>query len=577
MSQQLRTRLLLAAPGLALAAGAIAVALESPNADRVFGALQSGIGVVLVWGVAVAVRVRYPKRPLGLLLFVLAGAHAAQTLASSPSPLLSSLARASRPVVELLLIWIMLAFPSGRLPDWRARGPVIAGALAILLLWLPMVLLSSRFPIAGPNVVCHSDCPPNALLVWDQPEIAHFFHLAFRAAGSLVLVATAMALFSRFRLATPLLRRALSPVLFASIARVLTLAAFLVSNRFGPALIVTFWLIPLAVALGLLLGRMYMAKALQRLVSGLRTRPDMATLRVVMADALSDPSLSIAYWLPEVDQWVDPGGVVVSLPYPSPVNGRAATIISDAEGRPVAALIHDVALLEVPTLVDAVTSSMVVALESHRIEAELGASRAGTASAVEEERHRIERDLHDGAQQRLIALRIKLSVTTRLLDADPGRARSLVAEMDKDVEAAIAELRAFARGIVPPMLLERGLPGALAEAARMAVIPTRTRLDNVGRGSPASESAVYFCCLEALQNAGKHAGAAASAEVALWREGDFLCFSVCDDGAGLKPIAEMTDGQGLSNMRARMDAVGGQFDFRNRNGSGIVVSGRIPW
>lgn len=577
MSESLRTRLLLAAPGLALAAGAVTVALESPNADRLLSALQTGIGVLLVWGVAVAVRMRYPRRPLGLLLFVLAGAQAAQTLVSSPSPMLSSLARASRPAVELLLIWVMLAFPSGRLQDWRTRGLVVAGALAILLLWLPTVLFSSRFPIAGPMVVCQLDCPDNALSIADQPALARAFHLAFRAVGSLILVATAMVLFRRFRLATPLLRRALSPVLFASIARVLTLAAFLVSNRFAPALVFTFWLIPLAVALGLLLGRMYMAEALQRLVTGLRTRPDMATLRDVMAEALSDPSLAIAYWLPDSDHWVDANGDVVALPYPTPAHGRAVTIVGDADGRPVAALIHDVALLEVPTLVDAVTSSMAVALESHRIEAELRASQVNAANAVEEERHRIERDLHDGAQQRLIALRMKLSVTARLLDADPARAKALVGEMGGDVEAAIVELRAFARGIVPPMLLERGLPDALAEAARMAVIPTVTRIEDVGRGSPAGETAVYFCCLEALQNSGKHAGVDAHAELTLWREGDSLCFSVADDGAGLAPATGRTGGQGLSNMRARIEAVGGRVEIRNLKETGAIVIGSVPW
>ena len=210
--------------------------------------------------------------------------------------------------------------------------------------------------------------------------------------------------------------------------------------------------------------------------------------------------------------------------------GRAVTLLRDAEGEPVAALVHDSALLEEPMLLESVASSMQMALESHRLEAEIKAAGARSASAVEAERHRIERDLHDGAQQRLIALRMKLSVTARLLDQDPRRAEAMVQEMGADVEAAMVELRALAHGIAPPLLVERGLAVALTEAAQRTALPTRTRIDEIGRCDPAIESAVYFCCLEALQNAAKHAGPNASVKLSLERDGDVLRFCVEDDG-----------------------------------------------
>jgi signal transduction histidine kinase len=371
------------------------------------------------------------------------------------------------------------------------------------------------------------------------------------------------------------MRRALAPVVVVSIARVLSIAAFLVTGGFALAMTLTFWAIPLAIALGLLRGRLYTAKVLQRLVSGLQTRPDMRALRDVMAASLGDPSLSVAYWLKDAERWVDAESRVVALPYPAAEQGRAVTLMRDAEGRPLAALIHDVALLEEPTLVEAVASSAKVALESHRMEAELAASRAQAVTAVEEERHRIERDLHDGAQQRLIALRMKLAVAARLLDTDPRRLAPLIEELGTDVETAMRELRDFSRGIVPPALVEQGLSGALREAAQRSPVPTRADIDDVGRLGSAIESAVYFCCLEALQNAGKHAGPAATAQLALRRDANTLRFCVRDDGTRTGVDIQSANGRGLDNMRGRMAAIGGKLEIE-RGGGGFSVVGTVP-
>jgi signal transduction histidine kinase len=273
---------------------------------------------------------------------------------------------------------------------------------------------------------------------------------------------------------------------------------------------------------------------------------------------------------------VDDEGRTVMLPDAPGEHGRAATVVRNAQGQAVAALLHDVALLEEPTLVEAVASSMLVALESHRLDADLKSSTARTASAVEAERQRIERDLHDGAQQRLIALRMKLSVTARLLQQDPQRAASLVGEMGGDVEAAIAELRAYAHGVAPALLQERGLAFALAEAAQRCPIPTRTALADIGRQDPGIESAVYFCCLEALQNAAKHGGPGVTADLLLQRDGDTLRFSVEDDGLAPETAALANGGRGLANMQARLAAVGGELSARRQPGGGFRMAGAVP-
>lgn len=569
-----KARPLLLAPGLALAAAAVAVALEGPSNERLLNAALAGIGVLLVWSVAVAVRSRYPDRPLGALLFALATVYALQTLVASPSPVLFTLARAARPAVEVLLIWMMLAFPSGRLPGPRERALVAISALAVLLLWLPGVMLSSSIPMAGPFVQCETDCPRNVLFVAERPALSQALLQAFRASGALILVATAGLMLSRLRAATPLMRRALAPVLLASVARALNIAAFLATGAGVLALTFTFWAVPLAIALGLLRGRLYTARSLQRLVSGLRSRPGIQPLRDVMAQALDDPALRVAYWMPDAQRWVDVDRHEVSLSA-AQGPGRAVKVVTDGHDRPVAALIHDAALLEEPMLLDAVAGSVQAVLESHRIETALAGAQTSTASAVELERRRIERDLHDGAQQRLLALRMKLGVTARVLDHDPRRAAALLGELGADVDAALVELRALAHGIVPPLLVERGLAAALDDAAQRAALPTRTHLEDIGRIDPATERAIYFCCLEALQNAAKHAGQGARATLSLHRQGRSLCFSVEDDGAGLPPTGVALRGQGLANMHDRMVGVGGRLEIAASAQGGLRVTGTV--
>ena len=222
-----------------------------------------------------------------------------------------------------------------------------------------------------------------------------------------------------------------------------------------------------------------------------------------------------------------------------------------------------------------------MALENERLETELHstleelrASRLRILSAADRERRRIERDLHDGAQQRLVALGIQLELAAELVEADPERIAGRLRELAHDVDEAVEDVRALARGLVPPMLVERGLPDALRDAAATSPLIARVQAAELGRYAPELESAVYFCCLEALQNAAKHADGARFVTVRLWEE-DKLHFEVRDDGAGL-PHGPRQHGAGLTNMRDRIGAVGGRLTIESARGEGTCVAGTAP-
>jgi signal transduction histidine kinase len=207
--------------------------------------------------------------------------------------------------------------------------------------------------------------------------------------------------------------------------------------------------------------------------------------------------------------------------------------------------------------------------------AELQASRGRLVAVADAERRRIERNLHDGAQQHLVALSVKLRLVEQLAERDPERARSLMDQLQGDVKSAIEELRSLAHGIYPPLLSSSGLGEAMAAACRRAPLAASVEADGVRRHSPEIEAAVYFCCLEALQNAAKYAGEGASARVHIWEEAGGLLFEVSDDGAGFE-TGRQVEGAGLTNMRDRLGAVGGTLRVESDGGNGTRISGVVP-
>lgn len=206
---------------------------------------------------------------------------------------------------------------------------------------------------------------------------------------------------------------------------------------------------------------------------------------------------------------------------------------------------------------------------------ELQASRLRIVTAADESRRRIERNLHDGAQQHLVALAVKVGLARQLVESDPETVKTMLEELRGDVQTTLAELRELAHGIYPPLLRDRGLAEALRTAANRAVLPAEVTAQGVDRYPSETEAAVYFCCLEAMQNAGKHAGEGASITVTITGDDEHLDFCVEDTGAGFDPRAG-ADGHGFVNMRDRLGAVGGTLTVDSAPGSGTRISGHIP-
>lgn len=206
---------------------------------------------------------------------------------------------------------------------------------------------------------------------------------------------------------------------------------------------------------------------------------------------------------------------------------------------------------------------------------ELRASRARVVAATDRERRRIERDLHDGAQQRLVALSVRLSVVRELIRQDPAQAAVALEMLHADVKAAQAELNLLAQGVYPPVLTEHGLAEAVRSAVDRSPNPVELAVNDVGRLSRDLEAAVYFCCLEALQNAAKHAGPTAVVRVGLRIDGDEIEFAVEDDGCGFDATTAAR-GNGFTNMRDRLGAFGGSVEVSSTPGAGTRVIGRVP-
>jgi signal transduction histidine kinase len=207
--------------------------------------------------------------------------------------------------------------------------------------------------------------------------------------------------------------------------------------------------------------------------------------------------------------------------------------------------------------------------------AELQASRARIVAAADASRREIERNLHDGAQQHLVAMAVKLGLFAQLAEEDPAAVGPLLAELKTEVQATVDELRELAHGIYPPLLRDHGLGEALRAAGNRATLPTKVTVAVARRFDPGVEAAVYFCCLEAMQNAAKHAGSAATLTVRVAHDRASLEFAVSDDGAGFDP-AGLAAGNGFVNMRDRLGALGGALDVDSAPGRGTVVRGVIP-
>ncbi|HXV57625.1 MAG TPA: histidine kinase [Gaiellaceae bacterium] len=576
--------------GAACSALALAVVLASdqPGERSIIG-LASVLAVAVPVGVGIVVWRSGEYRRFGRLLVAWGLVDFLAVLSFSSDSALFSAGRIGIWIVEPVAVGVILSFPTGRLRGAADRALVGLLAALVLVLFLPTAFLVDRFPEPSFWTTCYGDCPNNAFqAVGTEPA---FVEAWVRPVRELLLIVAyagvVLVLAGRLQAATALGRRMLAPVFAVAIVRSVAIAAGVALRRRDPAaaaLDPIAWIFVLclpafaaAFFVGIVRSRVLAGEALQRLAFrlGREARPD--DVRDVLASTLGDPTLEVAYWIGEPGGWVDAAGQAAHVPEGRP--DRAVTEVRE-DGRRVAALVHDPALLEQRRFVEAAGSFALAALENQRLRAQvessletLAESRARVQAAADGERRRIERDLHDGAQQRLVALRLRLERAAETVSEQPERGAAELRGLGREVGEAIEDVRSLARGIYPALLADRGLPDALRDAARRSPLPVAVAARGVGRYAPEVEAAVYFTCLEALQNAAKHARGATSVSVVLVDDGA-LRFEVQDDGSGFAGEAVAAEG-GLANMRDRIEAVGGKLSI-GPAASGTRVSGVIP-
>jgi signal transduction histidine kinase len=369
-------------------------------------------------------------------------------------------------------------------------------------------------------------------------------------------------------------------VLFLLIVLVVLQAGGLGNNALDAiwlAAMIPFALVPFLFLGTLVRTRMIQSGAVGELMARLGETPRRGELRDALARALGDPSLELVYWLPDAERFVDARGHDFELPVPG--SGRAVTIV-EYEGECVAALVHDeVMRAEQGGYVDAIGAAASLALQNERLDAELRskveelrASRERMLRIGLEERRRLERDLHDGAQQRLVSMALNMRLARGRLREDPGGAEDLLDGAAGELEAALGELRELARGIHPALLSERGLDAALEMLARRA--PLRVDLAAVPseRLPEAVELAAYYVVAEALTNVAKYA-AASRATVDITRMNGKLVVKVEDDGVG---GADPDAGTGLRGLADRLAVIEGRLEIDSEPGKGTTITAKIP-
>ena len=576
--------------GLALTALAVVVtAKNSPSEHPELAAAARGAIVGLPIAIGLYATAWRPYRRFGLLLVFLGAGCSLTALAESSDSVLYSTGRVAAWFVEVGFVWVILAFPSGSLAGRFSRVLVAAFAVLVLVGYMPTALLGDEYQTPSPWTECDDECPGNAFQVVDSEPgfVGHGLPAAREVLTLLMFLGVAGILAGRVRSATRLTRLMLAPVLVVAVARLLVYTVGLAVRRVDPdspllgAIVWTIALLVPAMAVAFLIGllrwQLFSIAALQRLALRLHEHPDGRRLRHALAATLGDPWLDLAFWR-GAGEWVDADGQRVDLT--TVPRGRSVTTIRDGDA-PIAAMVHDSALDEHPDFVEAAGTYAVMALDNHQLVArvrsslrEVQDSRARIVASADAERRRIERDLHDGAQQRLVALRIKLELAQEMLLQDPRRGRELLHEIGDETVEALEDVRSLAHGVYPALLMQRGLGDAIRDAAVRSPIPVSLDVSGIGRYPPEVESAVYFCCMEAMQNAVKHGVGATLILVALSDDGR-LRFEVADNGAGFDAAAT-PPGTGIANMRDRVAAVGGNVAHRSQSGKGTRVVGVVP-
>jgi signal transduction histidine kinase len=479
----------------------------------------------------------------------------------------------------------VLAFPTGRLDAGRARA-VVVGLYATGLVG-NLVLLMFWAPADGPCV----DCPRNLLLVFSSPRAVDAVATGTSGVAFALGVMAVVLLARRWRGASRPGRDVLGPVVWSGLlGAAVGIVHVALDELIGPpawlsrALFYGSWftlaLIPVAFLVGLLRARLRRG-AITELMVELDRLPAVDDVRRALACALGDPSLRLVFWRPESGGYIDTDGAGATLPADDPA--RAVTVLEHG-GQRFGALIHDPFMLEDSVMLEAVGAAGRLAIENARLQAQLRAqlaevraSRARIVDAGDAERRRIERDLHDGAQQRLVSLLLNLNLARRkATDGSPRPPRdardALLNALEAELVEALAELRTLASGILPPILADHGLQAAIEDLASRSPLTVQVEDMAIGRLALSVEVAAYFVASEALTNVAKHARTpTARLRVAL--EDGRLLVEVSDDGVG---GVKLEDGTGLRGLADRVGALDGQLKLDSRVGDGTRIRAEIP-
>jgi signal transduction histidine kinase len=573
----------LATAGFAVALGTVVVT-EALVGDRLLhpglaGALRAawiglyaGVGVYLAW--------RRPEWGLGVLMTTLAAMGAVASLDAFAGQVPYTISRIVTIAIVPVAALMLMTFPAGRIGKDRERRLVLIAVPLLAGIGAAYLMVAPTAPWSQAVSQCRDACSTSAVQVTDAPGAARALVVALAAVAIVSILAALVVLLREIRSASPVAKRTLKPVAWLTVVWGAPLSVGLVAlaidpgpERLSPYLISTGIIraiLPLAL-LAVLLAYAVRTRVIQdELMSQLARARDPAQVESLMSEALRDPSLRLAFR--NGAGWMD----VEGRPLPPNGDGERGWVEMSISGIGAGAVTFDPALSTQGERMQAIAAFGAVALERARADAELIAVRQRLVAVAEAERRRIERSLHDGAQQHLVGMMVRMAMAREVLAARPKTAQDILGELALDLQHALDELRELAHGLYPAVLVDHGLPEALRSAARHSPVPVEVEVGAVGRFEPLREAAVYFCCAEALQNALKHAGSDPQIRIGLWLDADrALRFEVADRGPGFVS-GPLPTGSGLLGMRDRVEGVGGTLSIESERGRGTVVRGRIP-
>lgn len=578
---KLRMRLVLFAVlgFIAGAGGVVMAALSNLGGDAgpilivlqvLTGWIWLAVGIFACW--------RRPDNQFGTWLVITGFIWLIQFLAWSNSPLVFTAGLLLANLFPIALVQTMVRFPTGRIESridrWVMR--TVIGVVALLQVCLLF---------ATPDEFGFSNAPANLLMLVDSPTVVTVLLIIANAAAVILTLILIQSFISKYRSASPPMRRLLGPVLWTSTALLALLGAaslFQIATLDGLgriinlAAVTTAMVLPLAFLVGLMRSRLIRGEALGRMLEKVAHESDPIRMQEAVAEALGDPSVELAFWLPESGRFVDVCGLSISEPESG--SDRAASSVV-AEGRLVALIIHDGALLEEPEKIEAVSRGAALAFEKARLEAEvranleeIRASRTRIVEAGDAARREIERNLHDGAQQNLVSLALKLQLARSRVEENPRGAIEILDGASAELEQTLAELRELARGIHPAVLSDRGLDAALLALAHRAPLPVEVNEMPNSRLPEPIEAAAYYVVAESLTNVVRYAEAS-RAKIDIVSNDGLVRIRIADDGIG---GADPRLGSGLSGLADRIAALDGNINVRSPRGEGTVVEVEIP-